>query len=882
MNNSKLKVNGQSGFVVVDQAPITLSWSPDFEQVECQISVSQGFIPIYQHDIRSNQCYFCIDELELEANSSYSVKVSVIGEARKCCIFTKTFITGNLGEFSGEWIYNGNDLLVQSDYYKDRRNTVIRKKITLVSDLEEAIIHIVGLGYYHLYVNGKRVSNYELNTDWTNYDKTVFYDTFDICPYLVSGENEIAVELGNGWYNPAPLTLFGKYNLREVLSVGEPKLLADIKLKSDGEWETLGSDSSWEVAEGAFLSNNIYLGESYDFRLRGSSNSTFELNDTQWHSATLTSGPKGKLVPSYIPKIKQVRAVSAKSIQTQDDGVVIIDFGQTIAGFIDLTYEAQRDQVVQLRYGEEIGSDGHVNGDSTLAGFVGKQVAPDFCVPAGEGGPERAEQIDQFICAGGTARFTNSFTFHSFRYVEIKGLKTEQLKLVEAIYVHTCLENNGEFRCSDPYLNKIYELAKVTKQNNVHSVFADCARERLAYGGDIVALATSQLYMFNTDLMYRKTIQDFINDMRDNGGLPETAPFMGIKTNGTCDGAGPLGWQLVVAYLLNVHYKHYGDLQLVKASFPYIEKQIKHLNSLSFDEITQSCLGDWGSILAKREDVKNTSPAIGFTAACFYYYHIKLACKFAQLIDEPSKVQSYAHQLEILKQQIIERYQNDDGSFADRSQTSYIFALYFELTANEDKLLSDLTNMIRANDGQLTSGIFGQSFAYELFAKYGVKQVVAEWLKWKPGFPNMLSDGNNALKEFFGDNHNGSCNHAMFSSYVSWFYQGLGGIQIEDDAQAADKITIRPHFDESISFVDCSYKTVKGIISSNWSRNSDEIELHITTPHNMKKCILVIDIKYVDSVSNLNVIHVDKNDIFIDITDSSSLKLSLKSGVLVE
>ena len=61
----------------------------------------------------------------------------------------------------------------------------------LVSDeIKEALIDICGLGYYTLYVNGQRLGDAYLNNDVTNYDKTVYYDTYDIGNYLKKGSNQ--------------------------------------------------------------------------------------------------------------------------------------------------------------------------------------------------------------------------------------------------------------------------------------------------------------------------------------------------------------------------------------------------------------------------------------------------------------------------------------------------------------------------------------------------------------------------------------------------------------------------------------------------------------------------------------------------------------------
>lgn len=84
------------------------------------------------------------------------------------------------------------------------------------------MIDCCGLGFYRLSVNGKTVSDVYLNSDVTNYDRVVYYDTYELTDFLQEGDNRIEVELANGWYNPAPIEILGRYNIRKQLAIGKP------------------------------------------------------------------------------------------------------------------------------------------------------------------------------------------------------------------------------------------------------------------------------------------------------------------------------------------------------------------------------------------------------------------------------------------------------------------------------------------------------------------------------------------------------------------------------------------------------------------------------------------------------------------------------------
>lgn len=876
-----LTINGTQKSTVVDCLPIHFKWQVAFEQVRFELQVTTHEKSVYLSEIHQKETAYILREIELDKSSKYQVTVNVYGSQGEKVSFSSSFVTSNFGEFDAHWISDSSCLVEDSEYYNDKRNLVFKKELVVSNTIDETYVHIVGLGYYNLYINGTKVSNYELNNDWTNYNEIVYYDTFDIQGYLNFGHNEVLVELANGWYNPAPMTLFGKYNLRQNLTTGKPTLLAQVVMKSEGKIsKTVATDKSWSVAEGPYLFNNMYLGEVIDFRLFDTEEDCFKLHNTDWVRASEVQGPSGKLRSSYIEKIVKGVEVTPKEVYSIDDKRHIIDFGTMVSGFIDATFSGKSGQVIEFVYSEEINADKTLNTDSSLAGFIGKNVAENVVVPGGFGCPERAEQRDKCICRDGVMEFCNQYTYHSFRFVEVSGLSLEQLKGIKAIYAHNQLHEVGHFKCSNAYVSRLYDAAKVTKLNNIHSVIEDCARERFAYGGDMVALAPSQVMMFDSAKLYEKTIFDFIADKATNGGFPETAPFMGIQTKGTGEGAGPLGWQLAVPYLLKMHYQYYGSIELVKQVYPHLQAQFDHLSSLNFDELDNYCLGDWGSKVADKENIKHGSPALSFTACCFYYYHLLLLVHFSKLIGLVDNELEYQQLADNTKQKIIAKFRNEDGSYSDRSQTSYVFALYFELENEPNVLVKQLENAIVSSGFDLQFGIFGQGFFYSIANKYDLNHLVFDCLENELGVKSMLNDGNGALKEFFGDNENGSSNHAMFSSYAYWFYNGLGGISVGEEACGADQITVKPYFATHIDEVDCSFSSNQGKVISRWKRNGSKINLDIQIPYGVKESLVVLPKAYEAKLDGHLISHLDEKHVYIDISETKALNISVNTDLV--
>ncbi|KYN81500.1 rhamnosidase [Vibrio cidicii] len=879
MMMNSLTVNGKHGIATIDKFPIQCRWLVDFKQSHFTLKLSSNGQTAHITEEYSNESCYTLSDIELISSRYYYIEVTAYGAHGEVQVLNASLISGNKGEFQGRWITSNSAPVSDEHYYEDCPNSIFKKQFTLVKPTYEAFIHIVGLGYYTLVVNGQKVSDYELNNDWTNYAELVYYDTFDISNYLQQGVNEIVVELANGWYNPAPLTLFGKYNLRRNLTTGQPTLIADVVLKDQDNQRIISSDASWECTTGPYLFNNLYLGEVIDFRLLKQIDN--RLVNPVWKPALVSEGPTGEFKPSYIDKICRGEEVAPKHIHSLSVADHIVDFGTMISGFIDAEFTAKEGDEVEFLYSEQMAENGTLDTDSTLAGFVGKKVEPDVIVPGGAGAPERGDQRDRCICRTGKMHFINRYTYHSFRYVQVTGISLNQLHSIKAVYANTLLAPAGHFASSDERINRLYHAAEITKKNNIHSVIEDCARERLAYGGDMVALAHSQVMMFNSAQLYEKTIKDFIAEQRVNGGFPETAPFMGIQTKGTGEGAGPLGWQLVVPYLLKTHYQYYGQQAMVIELLPALERQMKHLDSLDQDQLDQFCLGDWGSKVANKSDIKNGSPALSFTAACFYYYHLTLLVELCKVAGWDDKYTEYNQKALDYKKKLIHRYRNDDGSYADRSQTSYVFALYFDLEADPRHLILDLKGLIEDARFDIECGIFGQSFLYQIANRYDLNQVIYPWLSNSIGIPSMLQDGSGSLNEFFGENYNGSCNHAMFSSYVSWFYSGLGGISVDSDACAADRITIQPFFESNIDGVNCVFQSVRGEISCAWQREkSGNITLTVHIPKDLKSARLILSKEWQESIHQLPVKIVDEKLVQFNISETPKLQLTLKTGLL--
>lgn len=691
-------------------------------------------------------------------------------------------------------------------YYRNHRNHVLSRSFSLDAR-GETKLSVAVLGYARVTINGKPLANVELLGEWTNYTKLVYVHSFDVSDLVCEGENQIVVELGNGWYNPSPLTMFGKYNLRERLAeVGTPQLLAT--LATDGE-TVLVTDESWSCHEGQLLFNNVYLGETCDLCTPCGA----ELDIVAAKNFRV-------LEPSVVEPCRRFDSVVGTDVHELADGTLLVDFHELDTGMIDLVLTAHENDKVTIRYAEELGAGGLPSYESSHAGLVGCLVPEGFRIPGGPGAPERAIQTDRIICAEGENHFTNRFTVHSCRYAVIEGLSREQLLSMAFVPVHTDLAASGTIATGNEFFDSMVDAAVRTKLNNVHGLWEDCARERLGYGGDMVALAASNLMAFDCEGLIRKTVRDFRNDQTAAGGVPETAPFMGIGSNGTAYGEGPLLWQLAYPHLVLRAYQFYGCRDLVEQEWPYVRKLVDYLLGWDPAELATHCLGDHGSVKTS-ESFKTGTPDKELVGWCTIARFARAAIRFCDILGEDGS--AYKAQLAALCAQITTRFQHEDGSWGDGTQTGLAFVADLGL-ADEHELANRLVSKIAEENGVLTTGIFGTTIAFDLLNRTGHSDVVEAWLTREeaPSYKAMLASGNKALAEQF-EMFLSSYNHAMFSSYLQWFYQGLGGIRVADDAYGCDRVELRPYISTLTDQMSCSLATRRGVIRTAWKRDEQGV-----------------------------------------------------------
>jgi alpha-L-rhamnosidase len=749
-------------------------------------------------------------------------------------------------DWAGIWISDGRILSANDGaFYEDDPVPLFRRSFQVEKPVRRARLYTTALGYHEFRLNGQVVSDHVLDPPWTSVEKRSLYACHDLTERLSEGENVLGAMLGNGWYNPLPLRMWGRINLRDHLTVGRPRLLAQLIIEyDDGTSQRVASDETWRVAAGPILQNSVYLGEEYDARLEKSGWDMPGFDDAEWTHATEATfdglgGTPGQLRTSPIPPIRVTTRLSPISLSEVDEGIYIFDFGQNFAGWVGLHVRGPRGTTVRMRMGELLHADGTLNPMTSVAGQI-KGLASDGTPRGGPGSPEVAWQSNSYTLRGGDSeQYMPRFTYHGFRYVEVTGFPGEpNLESIEGLRLNTDIESVGSFSCSNERFNRIQEIVRWTFLSNLFSVQSDCpAREKFQYGGDIVATSEMAIYNYDMATFYAKTVSDFRDAVRGDGWFPETAPYVGISDESFVEEAGPIGWGLAHPLLIAQLYQYYGDLRIVEEHFDAARTWVDLLENSSDGYVIDRCIGDHESLDPK---------PIELMATAQFFQAASLVAGFAALLGESDEVDRYRRLALQIRSAFVQRFlQADTGRFGIATQAAQATALYLGLSPTDESRKA-IERMVEAvvldHGGHVAIGIFGTKYLLAALSTTGHSDVAYRMVDQAtyPGWGHMLENGATTLWETWAASDDVySQNHPMFGSVSEWFFQSLGGIKPDEQAVGFDRFTIEPSVTGGLEWVDVSYESVRGTISSRWRVVDDQLQMDIEVQVNTQAVVQI-------------------------------------------
>ena len=698
---------------------------------------------------------------------------------------------------------------------------MFRKEFNESENIKSASITICGLGQYKLFINGNKVGDNFLAPGWSLYQKRCLYNTYDITEQIKKGDNVVGVIVGNGFYN------INRERYRKlVVAYGYPRLIFNITLvMSDGTVKNVISDSSTKVSPSPINFSSIYGGEDYDARMEQSGWNNTGFDDSKWTNSIELNDPIGRLVPEKDYPLKVMQIFEPKKIFTSKTGRTIYDFGQNASGIIDLRVKGNKGAHVIIRPDELVNEQGNIN-----------QVSG--------GGPYEYNYI---LKGGEIEEWQPIFSYYGFRYADIEIVEPEgaltksEIVGVKMLHTRNSSPTVGSFSCSDTLFNQIFELINWGIKSNMASVATDCPhREKLGWLEQTYLIGSSMHYNYDIHSFYNKIVDDMMDSQLDNGLVPDIAPEYVHFNGGFRDSPEWGSASVIIPWLL---YKWYGDIEVLTKAYPMMKKYVDYLQSKAENNIIDYGLGDWYDLGPNFPGEAQLTPK-ALTATVIYYYDLQIIEKISEILYKDDDCKKYNDLSLKVKSAFINRFYNSDkGVVSTGSQTAYAMSLYTNLIPENDKakVLKNLIASIINNNFELTSGDIGYHFLVCVLSENGRSDILYKMNNRTdvPGYGYQLKKGATALTESWAALATPSNNHMMLGHLMEWFYTGLGGISQSEKSVAYEKIIIAPKPVGNIKWVKCSYKSVKGLISSNWELKKKMFYLHVEVPKDAVAKIII-------------------------------------------
>ena len=757
----------------------------------------------------------------LQPNKNYFWKVKVTttqGESQWSSI--QKWSTGLLhtDNWEGTWI--GLDSLTD-DVVMERHSRIaarhLRKEFSVSKPVKRATVHVCGLGYYILTLNGQRIGDYLLCPAPTQYDKATIYDTYDVTEQLSncelldepSGMAErhdcrIEVILAGGYF--FPMTQNYQTNVRSAF--GMPKLLLNLIVDyEDGTSETIATDETWQVAtDGPIRYANLYDGTFINYRLEPSA----------WMPAQIVDAPCTTLRGNLLSGVKVYATESAVNITNTGDKRFILDFGTNNTGRIFLPNVTIPDgDTIAIRYSETLKSNA-------------RELYTDNL--------RQAWNTDCFIGNGKAITLTTEFLWHGFRYVEVTGLGEREAKRISRQLMTDDLLSTASIKVDgddDGMLNKILANARRGILSNYKGMPMDCPQrdERMPWLGDRTMGCFGESYLTGNHTLYAKWMQDICDAQRPDGNISDVCPSYWRLYNGN------ITWPAALPFGLEMLRLQYGDERPVREHAENVKCFLAFAKKMSGKDglITYDRYGDWCVPPATLDEVVTKDPTRmtdgALISSCYYYY----ICQQMGLDEEAATTR-----------EAINRKFLHDGNYANGTVTANLLPLALGIVPPEQKeaVRQNFIRRVKGPKGEphIDCGVIGISWLMRYLSREGLGNIAWQIATTKtyPGWGYMVENGATTIWELWNGNtanpSMNSGNHVMMlGDLITWCYEYLAGIAPDPEQPGFKHVLMHPDFSINhyhLNGVSATYPSVYGNISSQWSREDGKITWQITIPAN--------------------------------------------------
>ena len=691
---------------------------------------------------------------------------------------------------------------------KERVNTFTVEKKFKIESLEKAVLKVTALGLYYAEINGVRVGDSYLTPGWTSYNKTLQMQSYDVTPLLKEDENVISFTVNEGWYCGG-LTWEKKRNL-----YGEQTAVcAELDIGSS----SICTDETWSALESHIRESGIYDGETVDYTAELKRLTTCEV-----------AYDKSLIVPQICEPVRDTERLAVKEIITTPSGDKIYDFGQNIAGVVEIVTPEDFSGTITLRFAEIL-----IKGEFYTDNLRG------------------AKATDKFTVKGAKA-LKPEFTFHVFRYLKIEGAVFDSRRIT-AIVRHTDMRRTGVLTTSNARVNRLISNIVWGQRGNFVDLPTDCPQrdERLGWTGDINAFCGTAAFNYDIRAFMKKWLNDLRNDQKADGKITHVAPdvLRGENDSSTsamwCDAITMVPWTL---------YNAYGDISYLKDNFSAMKKFISAREANMTDGIIDKGF-EWGDWLALDQEKTSYETFIGRTdiyyiTNVFHVATLKIVAETAKLLGEKSEAKLYKAKYERQLKRVREEYFTAGGRLCFDTVTAQVLALYFDIVPEEHrkKLAESLNENVKIHNYTLCTGFIGTTYLLYALADNGY-MATAQKVLMNNGYPGWLYEVDmgattvwerwNSLMPDGTPNPDGmnSYNHYAYGSVMEFVVKRIAGLQAT--SAGYKKVKIAPKPCKGLAEIRAEYKSASGKIVSGYNQNNGKITFFAEIPEGVAAEIIL-------------------------------------------
>ena len=734
------------------------------------------------------------------------------------------FETGLLSasDFSAKWI-SGNYRV-----NKNKRYPVdCFKKQFHAQNIAKARLYITACGLYEAKINGRRVGDFVLAPGHTDYTKRIQLQTYDVTALLENGENEITVDLADGWYRGS----CGAWGLKNQYGT-QTKLYAQLEIiEESGNRSMIGTDKSWAWSD--------------DGKIRFADNKDGEIIEA-WRTPSYSGFAKETScsvmpVSSNNVPVTEHEKFSVQNVITTPNGAKVLNFGQNIAGYISFAVTAKKGQRIKLRFGEMFDE----NGEFTQKNFQCANKKRTRVTPL--------QQIE-YDCRDGRNEYKTKFAIFGFQYVLIETDVEWKKEDFTAVAVYSDMEETLSFDSSNELLNKLVEATRWSAKNNHADVPTDCpTRERHGWTGDAQIFCDTAAYLFNYAPFARKYVSDMIDGQRKNGKFRQITPKGGIDFYmDFMDGSA--GWSDAGVLIPYRVYKRYGDKKILENSYAAMKKyadfKIKTLGKryptairTGIDRKYKKYISNYGQSYGEWAEPTEVHITGFKDFACphpeettaYIVYLLQTMAEIAGVLgktDDKKRFSEFAEKAKIGYGKLVEC---PEFSLDTNRQAKLVRPLYMGLL-DEKKAEFAKKRLITALDNY--EWRLGTGFLSTPFILYVLEKIDVEYAyrllenEQMPGWLFMPKMHANTIWESWeGTEAQGgiaSLDHYSKGAVLEWVFSEMCGVKVSGE----NEFTIAPKVGGKFTFAACEYQSVYGKVSCGWQRENGKTTYQIAIPAN--------------------------------------------------